>query len=266
VDLRSTMQLGEDDASLAWLVREGEEELSAALSAWFDTAHKTDLLAELDEDYYGHLDEFDFIELDVFRERIDTRLPKYDEYFRTAAQRTLFHWTLLAAQGYQESTWDPNAVSPTGVRGIMMLTLPTAREVGVTNRLDPQQSIEGGAIYLNTTFEQMPEGVDGFDRVWMALAAYNIGYGHLLDARRLARRQGLDPNEWHVLEETLPLLSDEKYYSTVRHGYARGGEPVQYVERIRNFHEVLAAEIAGTSGRPPLFIRPWEPVMSGGQP
>ena len=120
-----------------------------------------------------------------------------------------------------------------------MLTLPTAREVGVENRLDPKASILGGARYLKKIHERLPEGLTGEDRLWAALAAYNVGFGHLLDARLLAERCGLDKNAWKDLREVLPLLSKRKYFKTVPRGYARGGEPVIYVDRIREFAAIL---------------------------
>ena len=255
VELEVPLSLTSDDRPMAWAVSPRFTELLPAVAAFIDAAHSDDTLDELDERYYGHLARFDYVDLAAFRRRIGTRLPQFEESFRNAAEETLFHWTLLAAQGYQESHWDPAARSPTGVRGIMMLTLPTAREVGIENRLDPEQSIQGGAAYLARLFGRLPEDVTGRDRLWFALAAYNVGYGHLQDARRLARARGEDPDEWHVLDDMLPLLSDPQVYPSLRYGYARGGEPVTYVRRIREYHETLAAEIAGVDGRPPLFLR-----------
>ena len=124
-----------------------------------------------------------------------------------------------------------------------MLTLPTAREVGVSNRLDAFESIDGGATYLDRLYARLPESIVGYDRLWMAIAAYNVGYGHLMDARRLAERQGRDKDKWRVIKTMLPLLTQRKYYSTVRYGYARGYEPVKYVRRIREYDDVLTSEV-----------------------
>jgi membrane-bound lytic murein transglycosylase F len=150
---------------------------------------------------------------------------------------------LLAAQAYQESHWNPRARSPTGVRGIMMLTQITAREVGVTNRLDPRQSIFGGARYLARMRARLPEDIAEPDRTWLALAAYNVGWGHLKDARELARELGLNPDHWRELREALPLLAEPRYYEELKYGYARGTEPVRYVQRIREYRHVLEREI-----------------------
>lgn len=173
---------------------------------------------------------------------MQTRLPQYRETFERVATDVPFDWELLAAQAYQESHWDPHAVSATGVRGLMMLTLPTARRVGVTDRTDPEQSIEGGTAYLAELYERVPEGVTGEDRIWFALAAYNVGMGHMYDARALAERLGRDKNSWDDLARTLPLLSDPRYYETLRYGYARGHEPVRYVEKVRRYRALLEAQ------------------------
>lgn len=228
---------------MGWLYNSNISGMDQALAGWFMEAHASGYLEELDEHWFGHLDEFDYVEVLRFVERIDERLPRYRTYFETAAEEKPFDWILLAAQAYQESHWDENAVSPTGVRGLMMLTRPTAREVGIEDRLDPAQSVDGGARYLQRLYKRLPEGIDGSDRLWFALAAYNVGLGHVYDARTLARRQGLDPNSWKAMERTLPLLTRPKYYGTVKHGYARGYEPVRYVEGIREYYNMLRANV-----------------------
>mgnify|MGYP002725664779 CR=1 FL=1 len=228
---------------LGWVYNDSIAGMDQALAAWFMEAHASGYLEELDEHWFGHLDEFDYVEVLRFVERVDERLPRYRTYFEAAADKTEFDWHLLAAQAYQESHWDAEAVSPTGVRGIMMLTRPTAKEVGVDNRLDPAQSVDGGARYLQRLYNRLPEGIDGQDRLWFALAAYNVGMGHIYDARTLARRQGLDPNQWQNVERMLPLLTRPKYYKSVKHGYARGYEPVRYVERIRDYYNMLRANV-----------------------
>ena len=148
-------------------------------------------------------------------------------------------WRLLAAIGYQESHWNPRARSPTGVRGIMMLTLNTAKHIGVKNRLDAEQSIMGGAKYFKIVLKRIPARIPEPDRTWFALASYNIGWGHVEDARILTERQGADPDRWVDVKERLPLLRQRKYYKQTRYGYARGNEPVQYVDNIRRYYETL---------------------------
>ncbi|HEY5648079.1 MAG TPA: transglycosylase SLT domain-containing protein, partial [Nitrospiria bacterium] len=126
--------------------------------------------------------------------------------------------------------------------------LPTAKEVGVSNRLDPEQSVRGGAKYLDNIRRRLPEEMAEPDRTWIALAAYNVGMGHVRDARELARRLKKDPDQWSSLSEVLPLLSQKKYYKTLKHGYARGREPVLYVNRIRNYRDILEKTLEGEGG------------------
>lgn len=174
-----------------------------------------------------------------FRHHIETRLPQYRWQFEGVAKAYDISWTLLAAQAYQESRWDRHAVSPTGVRGIMMLTRNTASSLGIQNREDPTKSIVGGARYFRNLKRRLPRHIGEADRIAIALAAYNVGMGHVKDAQLLARRMGKNPNSWDDLKTTLPLLTKRSYYETLQYGYARGGEPVLYVKRIRAYHALL---------------------------
>ncbi len=175
----------------------------------------------------------------VFRRHVAQRLPRYRAFFEKAAKKYKLDWRLLAAMGYQESHWDPKAISPTGVRGIMMLTLKTASDVGVENRLKPQSSIMGGAAYFSDIMRRMPSDINEPDRTWMALAAYNVGMGHLEDARIITQKRGKDPHRWFDVKQSLPLLAKRKWYKKTKHGYARGWEPLQYVENIRSYYDIL---------------------------
>jgi membrane-bound lytic murein transglycosylase F len=237
-DLQIAFPISEEQ-SLAWVLPPGADKLQARLEKFFEESDENGLLASLDERYYGHVTIFDYVDTKRYLRRIRTRLPRYRDSFERAAEKHDIPWTLLAAASYQESHWNPRARSPTGVRGMMMLTLPTARAMGVKNRLDPSQSIMGGARYLSRMIERIPEEVQGEDRLWFALAAYNVGFGHLQDARALAERLDQDPNRWHSVKTVLPLLSRKQYYRSLKHGYARGSEPVEYVERIRSYRDML---------------------------
>ena len=168
------------------------------------------------------------------------RLPTYEPLFRENAEKNNLDWHLLAAVAYQESHWDPRAKSPTGVRGLMMLTLDTAKEMGVSNRLDGEQSIKGGAAYLAKLRGRLPVRINEPDRTLLALAAYNVGFGHLEDARILTQRGGKNPDLWSDVRQSLPLLSKKKFYSTLKYGYARGAEPVLYVDNIQYYRNYLA--------------------------
>jgi len=172
------------------------------------------------------------------------RLPRYQSLFQQAALLSGTDWRLLAAIGYQESNWDPHAVSPTGVRGIMMLAQGTADEMDV-DRDSPAECIEGGALYFQQIRDRLPPQIREPDRTNMALAAYNQGLGHLQDARSLAAQLGGDPDSWRDVRNALPLLADERWFNKVRHGYAAGGEAVRYVLNVREYYERLHAVPAG---------------------
>jgi membrane-bound lytic murein transglycosylase F len=175
----------------------------------------------------------------VFSDRIATRLPLWKDNFKTAAEVHNIEWQLLAAIGYQESHWDAQAESFTGVRGLMMLTFDTAKELGITDREDPQQSIHGGAKYIKNLQERLPTHIQGEDRLYMALAAYNVGLGHLEDARVITQKMGGNPNSWKDVSQYFPLLSKSQYFMATKHGYARGSEPVTFVKNVLNYQKIL---------------------------
>ncbi len=168
---------------------------------------------------------------------MDDKLPKWQGLFKKYANE--FDWRLIAALAYQESHWNPQAVSPTGVRGMMMLTNPTAKSVGVTDRLDSEQSIRGGTEYLRKMIARVPDSIDRYEKVWFALASYNIGFGHMMDARRLTKAQNGNPDTWADVKQRLPLLQQRRYYTQTCYGYARGTEAVNYVEGIRRYYQSI---------------------------
>ncbi len=178
-------------------------------------------------------------EVKTFLRHIETRLPSYREEFQQAEKKSGISWMLLAAMAYQESQWNHKAVSPTGVRGIMMLTRSTASDLGIKNRLDPSKSIAGGARYLSYLQKRVPDNIRMPDRMFIALAAYNVGMGHINDARLLADRLGKNSDQWEDLKGILPLLAHKEYYQDLPHRYARGWEPVKYVKRIRAYRNIL---------------------------
>jgi len=196
-------------------------------------------ITHLIEKHYGHVDQFDYVGNRIYKRHIATRLSKYLDMYHEAAEKYNLDWKLLASMGYQESHWNPKAISPTGVRGIMMLTRHTAGQLGVKNRLDPESSIFGGAKYLDQIRRRFPEELKEPDRTWYAMAAYNVGYYHVIDAQEIARKQGKDPNKWVDLQTTLPLLARKKWYKKTKYGYARGWEPVKYVTNIRRYYDLL---------------------------
>jgi membrane-bound lytic murein transglycosylase F len=196
-------------------------------------------LAKLIERHYGHIEKFNYSGTQLFNNRIETRLPKFQALFEKAGLETGTDWRLLAAIAHQESHWDPKAISPTGVRGLMMLTLKTARQMGIKSRLDPEDSVMGGARYFKSIRDRIDKKVEDPDRTWFALAAYNLGLGHIRDARKLAIKLNKNPNLWIDIKNILPLLTKRKWYKQTEYGYARGHEALQYVQNIRRYYDIL---------------------------
>ena len=226
---------------MGWAVRRtpGDDSLIREIRQFFGDINNDGQLAELVGQVYNNNESFDYVDSRKFIDRYNRRLPGLKSYFRSAAAEFGFDWRLLAAISYQESHWLKQARSPTGVRGLMMLTQKTAEQLGVDNRLDPEQSIHGGAKYLTTLMDRVPDRIADPDRTWLALAAYNVGFSHLEDARVLTQRNGRNPDTWSDVKNGLPLLSKMKWYEQTKHGYARGYEPVKFVENIRKYYAVL---------------------------
>lgn len=226
------------EQSIAWAVRKQDRRLLREMNKFLRRIIEDGTFDRIYAKYYETVEIFDYVDLKTFTRRLETRLPQYESVIRREAARYGFDWRLIVALMYQESHFDPKARSHTGVRGLMQLTRNTAQEMNVSNRLDPQQSIRGGVQYLNKIyhrFDDIPER----DRLWFTLAAYNVGYGHVRDAQMIASNKGLDPFKWASLKQTLPLLRFPRYYKHTRFGYARGTEPVRYIQRIRTYYDIL---------------------------
>lgn len=241
-ELSKRFTIGETD-SIAWVMPKKAVKLQQVINEWYKEFSNQDGIENLHERYYGHVEIFDYVDTAAFIRRIITRYPPYSPYFQAAAEKYNISVTLLASQAYQESHWNPYAISPTGVRGIMMLTLNTAKSMGVKNRLDIEQSIMGGAKYLAKLRKTLSKTITEPDLTWYALASYNIGLGHLRDAQQLAKTMKRNPLKWHDLKEVLPLLSKRKYYKTLKYGYARGSEPVRYVQKVRQYEHTLIKQL-----------------------
>ena len=224
--------------ALGWAVKKGETALLDKINEFFARIEGDGTFKDIYNRYYADVERFDRLDIKKFRQRIDSRLPGYEKTIKKAAELHGFDWRLITALIYQESQFRPWARSFSGVRGLMQLTLPTAQDVGVKNRMDPHQSIMGGVRYLRKLYglaEKAPEP----DRLLMALAAYNVGKGHIEDAQTLALGMQLDPNRWSSLEKTLPLLRQPKYYKKSKYGYCRGTEPVRHVQQILTYYDIL---------------------------
>jgi membrane-bound lytic murein transglycosylase F len=228
-----------EEKNIAWAFpKSNDRSLFRAANSFLVAYRDSGALKKLRDKYFENkrLDEGGAL---TFSMHIDNRLPEWEEYFKKTADEFNLDWLFIAAVSYQESHWNASARSYTGVRGLMMLTQRTAEDLGIEDRLDPEQSIYGGAKYLTQQVARLPERIKNPDRLWMALASYNVGYGHLEDARVITQTQGGNPDLWNHVKKRLPLLSQKKFYNKTKHGYARGWEPVQYVERIRNYHDIL---------------------------
>jgi len=225
---------------LAWFTNNSpDKSLSLEIEMFFKQIEQNENLVELVEYFYGPVQKFDYVDQQRFISRFTSRLPQYQSHFNTAATTYNLDWRILAAMSYQESHWNERARSPTGVRGLMMLTLATAKQMGVTNRLDPEQSIMGGTRYIDQLIKKIPERIQGPDRLWFALASYNIGFGHLEDARIITEKQGGNPDKWREVKNYLPYLQNSQWYKQTLYGYARGIQAVSFVERIRKYYNTL---------------------------
>lgn len=228
-----------DAQDIAWAFRAGRDtSLSEEVERFFE-ALGTKEFARVKDRYFGHVEQVDTQGALALATHVDTRLSRYRQAFQTAAAKNDLDWRLLAAIGYQESHWDSDATSPTGVRGIMQLTTDTANFLKLDDREDPAQSIFGGARYFKQIADQLPTDIPEPDRTWMALAAYNMGVGHLFDARLLTKKLGGDPNRWLDVRNALPLLSQPRWYAQTKHGYARGHQAAIYVGNIRSYYDML---------------------------
>ena len=238
-DIRVAFDIG-DSKELAWAFpKRYDRSLIEQAERYFVFIRGNGDLKRILDRYYGPTSRFDYVGTLTFIRHYEHRLTGYQPSFKRAAELTGIDWRLLASIGYQESHWDPEAVSPTGVRGLMMLTKRTAGALGITDRIDPEQSILGGAMYFRRLKERIPAEVKEPDRTWFALAAYNVGYDHLKDARTIVRLQGGNPDRWVDVKQALPLLAEQKWHSQLPGGYARGWEPVQYVENIRTYYDIM---------------------------
>jgi membrane-bound lytic murein transglycosylase F len=240
--------------------------ITKQIDDFFTQIKKNGTLKSLLGKHYGHANTVSNMGSRTFAKKIRDTYPKYEDLIKEIATQEATDWALLAAVSYQESHWNPKAKSPTGVRGMMMLTRITAKEMKVENRLDARQSLVGGTRYLNKLKRRLPDDIEEPDRTWFALAAYNVGMGHLEDARKITEAQGGDPHLWIDVMQRLPLLTKHAYYSKTRHGYARGEEPVNYVQRIRHYYSILKwNEIAKTRIPPPVQAEKYVPARMSTQ-
>lgn len=238
-DLKPVRELSRP-ALLGWAVlKTGDRSLYNASQQFLQRIEQDGTLARLNA-FYGDSNALDDFSARAFRTDLAARLPRYQPHFERTAAKNDMDWRLLAAIAYQESHWQAGAVSPTGVQGIMMLTADTASDMGVANRTNARQSIEGGTSYFRQIRDRLPASVREPDRTWMALAAYNMGPGHLYDARDITQRQGDNPDSWLAVSKHLSKLAQPTWYQNAKHGYSRNtGQALVYVQNIRRYYDTL---------------------------
>jgi membrane-bound lytic murein transglycosylase F len=227
------------DRPVQWIVRRGTDDLLEAVNRYFAVQRESGRVVKLIQRATGEVRAFAYEESREFQTHLADRLPRFRPWFEQASEESGIDWRLLAAIGYQESKWDPLAQSSDGALGVMMLTSDTADAMGIKDRTNPQQSIFAGAKYLAEVREKVPDRIPEPDRTWFTVAAYNVGFGHLEDARVLAQTAGKNPDSWADVREQLPLLAQERWYVKVKRGYARGWEPVQFVDRVQRYLTLL---------------------------
>ncbi|MDJ0781305.1 MAG: membrane-bound lytic murein transglycosylase MltF [Desulfosarcinaceae bacterium] len=241
---------------LAWGVHPKARELAAEINRFLRKIQSDGRFKEIYERYYGDVSRFDYVDLRTYHRRITSRLPKFEAIIQAAADEFGFDWRLIAAQIYQESHLRVWARSHAGAYGLMQLTRSTAKSLGVTDIYAPEQNIPAGVRHLKNLYDHYRE-IDGDDRLWIALAAYNIGMGHIQDARDLTRDRGEDPNSWAALRQTLPLLSQKAFYRNSRYGFCRGEEPVAYVRQIQLYYDILKRlAIQNSDAGPEVLLNP----------
>lgn len=229
----------EEPQPICWAVRKGDKPLVEEINTFLEKIDQNGTFGRINRRYYANAQFFDYLDLKKFHRRLESRLPEFLPVIRRESRKHGFDWRLIAALIYQESHFDPSARSFTGVRGLMQVTETTAREMGIDDRRDPEESIEAGVKYLAKLHDRWDRIRDPRERMYFALASYNIGYGHVRDAQKLARKKGWDPDRWPSVKQTLPMLRMRKYYKDTRYGYARGNEPVQFVERVRLYYDII---------------------------
>ncbi|WP_231714605.1 membrane-bound lytic murein transglycosylase MltF [Desulfonema ishimotonii] len=225
-------------ARLAWGVHPRGHKLRKQISTFFKSVKQSGKFSAIWDRYYAASPELGHVDVDAFHRRIKTRLPRYLPFIRDAAGEYGFDWRLIAAQAYQESHLNPQARSKNGAYGLMQITSAAGRAQNATDLTDPRQNIHTGVRHLREMYDFF-DRADADERMKIALAAYNVGQGHILDARILARSMNLNPDKWSSLARTLPLLSRKKYYSEALYGYCRGTEPTEYVRRVTAYYNIL---------------------------
>jgi membrane-bound lytic murein transglycosylase F len=238
-EIKVAFKIGEDIPSTWALPINTNSRFENKLSEYFTQILKNNKLKKIYAKHFTGKLQYTFVGTRSFLADLLNVFPLYEFHFKKYAEIYGHDWRLLASIGYQESKWDKNAVSYTGVRGLMMLTRNTSKEMGVQDRENPLQSIEGGAKYLRKLLTNLPDRINANDKIWYAIASYNIGFRHIEDAMKMAENDKVDSGNWYALEPYILRLSQSKYYKNTKYGYARGWEALKYVQNIRQYYDIL---------------------------
>ena len=237
----AAMEIGESTPNVWYLPQDERSEASLELvNQFIARATEQGQIAQLEREHFGRWEYASRVGSLIFQRKMRDDLPQWQPMLEQVAEEYQMDWRLLAAMAYQESHWNPNARSHTGVRGMMMLTGATASELGVEDRTDPLQSLRGGARFFKNLLRRLPSDIEEPDRTFLALAAYNIGMGHLEDARVLTERAGGDPHLWPDVRAHLPKLQNPNHFPVTKFGFAQGEQAVSYVDNIRHYEGLLS--------------------------
>lgn len=237
-DIRIGIPIREKEP-LAWVVSKKDPEMLKQVNKFLLYAGQTGLIKRITDKYFSTINHSDPFDLKKFHQRIDTRLPEYKQLIYKEAAKYGLDWKLMAAIAYQESQFDPEATSFNNIKGLMQVTKIAAEEMGISNHFNPSENIKAGIQYFDKMLKKFDYLGDDHEKIHFALVSYNVGYGHVSDALKIAEDMGLDPTKWQSLKKTLPLLSKSSYYTRAKHGYTRGLESVQYAERILTYYDIL---------------------------
>lgn len=222
-----------------FVISPAQDGIRQDLRLWFPRAARSGTLHQIKDRYKNYLDELTPIDQADFFRFFAVRFQPFEKLFKKYSFQNNIPWQLAAAVAYQESHLDPEAQSWTGVRGLMQLTEETAQHVGIDDRTDPEQSILGGSKYLRILLARQSKSLPDRERLALALATYNVGPAHMLDAQNLAERLGKNPNCWKDIRSVLPKLADPFYAQMLKYGPARGDEPVEFVDRVLSYLDLI---------------------------
>lgn len=224
----------QDSTKTAWAVKAGNKELADSINRWY----KPELLTAVKKEERYMLS-VQSIHRHTYAPMLHADrgvISNYDQLFMRYAPLARWDWRLMAAQCYQESTFDPKAYSWAGAKGLMQIMPSTAAQLGLAQDdvYDPEQNIYAAARYLSKLNGLFQDVRNPQERQRFVLASYNGGHFHIRDAMALANKYGKNPRSWNDVAEFVLKLENAQYYKdpVVRYGYMRGSETVNYVARI----------------------------------